>query len=164
MGTEIERKFIVDLGAVAATALTQGHAMVQGYLSRAPTVRVRVATPAEGPPKAWLTVKGPGTLARAEFEYEIPVDDAKAMMPLCNAVITKVRHHLRVGAHVWDVDVYDGRYRGLVVGEIELDAVDTPFERPAWVREEVTDDPRYSNAALALAATVSVREGRLDAG
>ena len=41
--------------------------------------------------------------------------------------------------------------RGLVVAEIELDTPDQAFELPPWVGQEVTDDERYYNVALARA-------------
>lgn len=160
MAEEIERKFLVSFARIPRESLGVGQTMVQGYLARRPTVRVRLAVEA-GKESAWLTIKGPGTLARAEYEYAIPPEDARAMMGLCGAIITKVRYHVRVAEHVWDVDVYDGRYEGLVVGEVELGAVDEPFVQPVWAYEEVTLDPRYSNAALALADSVKVKDGRL---
>jgi adenylate cyclase len=48
------------------------------------------------------------------------------------------------------VDEFAGRNAGLVVAEVELDRADQPFERPPWLGEEVTDQPRYYNHALAL--------------
>ena len=144
MGVEIERKFRVH----AAWQPTQaGQAMDQGYLSLEParTVRVRRAGAA-----AWLTVKGRNLgPRRAEFEYPIPVDDADAMLALCVGRVRKTRYLEPVGAHVFEVDVFEGENAGLVIAEVELAAVDEAFERPAWLGAEVTEDARYFNSALA---------------
>lgn len=48
----------------------------------------------------------------------------------------------------FEVDVFYGENEGLVMAEIELDSPDEPFERPAWLGEEVTGDKRYYNSHL----------------
>ena len=146
MGEEIERKFLVSGEAWRETA--EGTRYRQGFLSTEPerTVRVRVAGP-----RGSITVKGKNLGARrAEFEYEIPVADAERMLDtLCKRpLIEKVRYVLAVGAHTWEIDVFEGDNAGLVVAEIELRREDEAFERPEWVGNEVTDDPRYFNSNL----------------
>ncbi len=150
MGTEIERKFLVDAARIPREALRDGAGFVQGYLSLSPTVRVRVSERPGSPTEAWITVKGPGGIQRAEFEYAIPVEDARAMVPLCVATLRKTRYRVLAGSHVWDLDQYHGRYEGLWIAEVELDDPDEEFTSPAWVTDEVTDDPAYTNAAIAL--------------
>jgi len=146
MGEEIERKFLVSGEAWRETA--EGTRYRQGFLSTEPerTVRVRVAGT-----RGSITVKGKSVGARrAEFEYEIPVADAERMLDtLCKRpLIEKVRYVLAVGAHTWEIDVFEGDNAGLVVAEIELRREDEAFERPEWVGDEVTDDPRYFNSNL----------------
>jgi adenylate cyclase len=146
MGEEIERKFLVSGEAWQETA--EGTRYRQGFLSTEPerTVRVRVAGP-----RGSITVKGKNVGARRpEFEYEIPVADAERMLDtLCQRpLIEKVRYTLAVGPHTWEIDVFDGSNAGLVVAEIELMSEDEAFEKPAWVGDEVTDDPRYFNSNL----------------
>jgi adenylate cyclase len=146
MGEEIERKFLVSGEAWRETA--EGTRYRQGFLSTEPerTVRVRVAGP-----RGSITVKGKNLGARrAEFEYEIPLADAERMLDtLCKRpLIEKVRYVLAVGAHTWEIDVFEGDNAGLVVAEIELRREDEAFERPEWVGDEVTDDPRYFNSNL----------------
>lgn len=143
MGTEIERKFRVD---PAWTPPGDGIAFEQGYLSLRPTVRVRV----EGD-EAKLTIKGDTKgVSRSEYEYAIPVDDARTMLrDLCQQpTIAKRRHHVEHAGKTWEVDVFAGDNAGLVVAELELAAEDEAFARPPWLREEVSDDPRYYNASL----------------
>ena len=146
MGEEIERKFLVSGEAWRQTA--EGTRYRQGFLSTEleRTVRVRVAGT-----RGSITVKGKSVGARrAEFEYEIPVADAERMLDtLCKRpLIEKVRYVLAVGAHTWEIDVFEGDNAGLVVAEIELRREDEAFERPEWVGNEVTDDPRYFNSNL----------------
>ena len=146
MGEEIERKFLVvgDRWRERAT----GTLFRQGFLSTEPvrTVRVRVAGE-----RAWLTIKGKTVGAsRTEYEYPIPVEDGQHMLDtLCKRpLIEKTRYALDAGSHTWEIDVFEGDNAGLVVAEIELGAEDEPFEKPAWLGEEVTHDPRYFNSNL----------------
>lgn len=145
MGIEIERKFLVTSEAWRTGA---GVRLTQGYLNRDPlrTVRVRVAGD-----QAWLTIKGATTGAtRLECEYPIPLADAQALLALCDGpLIDKTRHTQTLDGGVWEVDEFHGDNAGLVVAEIELNHEAQPFERPDWLGEEVTHDPRYFNSALA---------------
>ena len=145
---EIERKFLVRgepwRDAESHQPMRQGYLSSGGSGGRA-TVRVRV-----GDEMAWLTVKGPTDgISRAEYEYTIPRADGLAMLGLCDRVVEKTRHHLQVGRHCWEIDVFEGANTGLVVAEVELDHEDEAFERPDWLGEEVSFDDRYRNAALA---------------
>jgi adenylate cyclase len=150
-GREIERKFLVRVDALPASARSGGARFDQGYLSIDPAVRVRASHEEDGTKRAWLTVKGPGKIDRMELEYEVPHADAVAMLPLCKDALTKIRRRVKVGAHVWDLDEFTGAHAGLWLAEVELSAVDEPFERPSWIGDEVSDDGRYTNAALARA-------------
>jgi len=143
--TEIERKFRV---APEWQPPGKGTAYEQGYLSsvKERTVRVRI----QGD-EARLTIKGATKgVSRSEYEYPIPVDDAEAMLrELCEQpTIEKRRHVIEHDGRKWEVDVFGGENRGLVVAELELESEDAAFTKPDWVREEVSDDPRYYNANL----------------
>lgn len=148
MATEIERKFLVH-GDAWKTG-KEGVRLRQGYLTSQPggaTVRVRVAGG-----RAWLTVKGPGEgIERVEFEYEVPPQEAGEMLLLCQErTVEKVRYRVEHGGHTWEVDVFHGPNRGLVLAEVELADAGEEVDRPAWAGEEVSGDPRYYNAALAM--------------
>ena len=154
MGIEIERKFLVRGDAWRAGA-TRSVRMAQGYLNdhaavvagtQQVSVRVRI-----GDGRGWLNIKsreaGP---SRQEFEYEVPIADAEALLRLCvGAPIDKVRHYVPFGGFTWEVDEFAGENAGLVVAEIELPHVDTGFPRPDWLGAEVTELTRYYNLALA---------------
>ena len=87
VAVEIERKFLV-VGTEWRDA--SGVRLSQGFLNRDKqrTVRVRIAGP-----RAFLTVKGETRGAsRAEFEYEIPVEDAEQLLALCEGSrVEKIR-------------------------------------------------------------------------
>jgi len=145
MAEEIERKFLVTGNAWHAG---KSRDYRQGYLSidKQRTVRVRIAGDA-----AFLTVKGLTEGAtRAEYEYPIPVADAKAMLEtLClRPIIEKRRYRIDHGGMTWEIDEFLGENAGLVVAEIELETAQQSFDKPAWIGEEVTTDPRFFNANL----------------
>lgn len=144
MAIEIERKFLVrgDAWRDAPPVFYS-----QGYLNRdkARTVRVRIAGE-----EAFLTIKGISVgVRRAEFEYPIPVWDARELLAMCEQpLIEKNRRKLLHEGFVWEVDEFLGENFGLVVAEIELPSEDTAFAKPDWLGAEVTDDARYFNSNL----------------
>lgn len=147
MGTEIERKFLVE--GEGWRPGSPGHRVRQGYLSAEPARSVRVRLVGDD---AWLTIKGANTgFTRVEFQYPIPTQDALHLLDeLCiRPVIDKTRHAIRYGAHRWEIDEFHGANEGLVIAEIELDHENEAFERPPWLGAEVSDDPRYYNVNLA---------------
>ena len=150
MAQEIERKFLVrgDFKAEAFQALR----VTQGYLSSVPERVVRVRVKGD---KGFLTVKGgvnASGLSRFEWEKEIPVEDARQLLQLCEpGVIDKTRYLVRNtdGNHIWEVDEFHGDNDGLTVAEVELTGEDDLFAKPEWLGEEVTGDPKYFNSMLA---------------
>ena len=144
MAREIERKFLTKGSAWRRAG---GMRLCQGYLSSAKGRTVRVRTVGD---KAYLTIKGVAVGAtRPEFEYEIPYQDAKELLNLCEVpLIEKDRYRLEEGGVVWEIDEFLGENRGLIVAEVELESEDQPFTKPDWVGEEVTGDPRYFNSNL----------------
>ncbi len=146
MGVEIEKKFL--LVSTEWKDLAQGVAYRQGYLSSVKERTVRVRTIND---KGYLTVKGISVGAtRVEYEYEIPVEDANELLDgLCEKpLIEKNRYKVDFGGFVWEIDEFFGENDGLIVAEIELESEDQSFDKPAWVGEDVTGDPRYFNSNL----------------
>jgi len=146
MGTEIERKYLVE--GDAWRALARGTRYRQGYLSRDRDRTVRIRSTGD---KAHITIKGPTVGARRlEFEYEIPVGDGEAMLDALaeRPLIEKNRYRIPHGAVTIEVDEFLGENAGLVVAEVELQREDQAFDKPAWLGREVTDDARYYNANL----------------
>jgi len=147
MPTEIERKFLVTGDSWRSTAT--GESYCQGYIATtAPGHSVRVRIAGE---KAYLTIKGPSNgLSRAEFEYAIPLGDAKEMLEtLCDRpLIEKTRYRLPIGPVVWEIDEFKGENAGLLIAEVELQSEDQTIELPDWVGQDVSGNPRYYNASL----------------
>lgn len=146
MAIEIERKFLLNGDAWRAQVRASEY-LAQGYLggSRS-SVRVRI-----GGDHAWLNIKSL-TLgsARLEFEYPIPRADAEVMLrELADGpIVSKTRHYVDIGAHVFEIDEFDGDNAGLIVAEVELGDVNEEFPMPAWLGVEVSDDRRYYNVNL----------------
>ena len=168
MGVEIERKFLLVSDAWRAQ-VSRSQRLVQGYLVSAAavtsgaarsSVRVRI-----GGEQAWLNIKSSNLgAARDEYEYEVPLADAEAMLArLCDGVVEKIRHYVAHANHEFEIDEFFGANDGLVVAELELDAVDEAYERPDWLGAEITHLPRYYNLNLIAhpysAWTAAEREG-----
>ena len=147
MAQEIERKFLVK--GDFKPFVTKETRIIQGYLSSVPERTVRVRTKGE---KGFLTIKGIGNesgASRFEWETEIPTDEAKSLLAICEpGVIDKTRFLVTVGKHTYEVDEFYGENDGLTVAEIELESEDEAFDRPEWLGEEVTGDVKYYNSML----------------
>ncbi len=148
MATEIERKFLLLDDSWREEKITRKVRYRQGYMTHgeASSVRIRISNH-----DAYLNIKS-ATLGikRQEFEYPIPESDAREMLDtLCHKpLIEKTRYYLNFQGHIWEVDVFEGDNRGLVVAEIEMSSEDEEFIRPPWLGQEVSSDPRYYNTSL----------------
>jgi CYTH domain-containing protein len=147
VGEEVERKFLV--AALDSVPPSAGTALRQGYLAVDGDVEVRVRS--DGITAALTVKKGEG-LRRQEVEVSLALDDFDGMWPLTEGRrIEKVRRRVPVGAHVAEVDQYEGALRGLAVVEVEFasSADAEAFEPPPWFGAEVTGLQDWSNASLA---------------
>ena len=148
MALEIERKFLVLDDSYKHEAFSKSH-ILQGYIcsGRGKTVRIRIRDD-----RAYITIKGPsldGGLSRYEFEQEIPLDDARPLLKLCEpGTIDKTRGLVKSGQHTFEVDEFFGDNEGLVMAEVELAYEDEPYEKPDFIGKEVTGDRRYYNGHL----------------
>ena len=149
MNQEIERKYLVTSDCYKAMAVARYH-IIQGYISREKTGTIRVRITDD---KAYLTIKGKpaaGHFARYEWEKEIDVTDARELLQLCQGnLIDKTRWIVPAGERlIWEVDEFHGKHQGLVVAEIELEDEEQVIEKPSFIGDDVTDDPRYYNANM----------------
>ncbi|VAX01049.1 Adenylate cyclase [hydrothermal vent metagenome] len=148
MPIEIERKYLLRNDDWRLDA-DQGTQYEQGYIigSDKASVRVRI----QGA-EAFINIKS-ATLGikRQEFEYGIPLDEAREILSsLCEKpLVIKTRYIVNVNGDKWEIDVFDGGNKGLIVAEIELQSEDQSIELPAWCGQEVSEDPRYYNVNLA---------------
>jgi len=147
MAIEIERRFLVN-GDDWRELVSGSADICQGYLStdKNRVVRVRCC---DG--KGHITIKGLKQRSSAvEFEYEIPIGQAKEMIEsLSVGVISKVRHTIAIGDLVWQVDEFSGKNVGLVIAEVELDSEGQEIDLPDWIGKEITQDHQYANSSLA---------------
>ncbi len=157
MAKEIERKFLINTDEWKEVAKEQnvlGNFLKQVYIVNEPwgITRLRlINNPIDGE-KAFIAIKTrSGTISRDEYEYEIPVQDAKELFKILkdHDFIEKTRYPLEYKGHIWEVDEFKGNNTGLVVAEIELKSIEEEFEKPSWVGEEVSKVSRYFNSQLA---------------
>ena len=147
MAREIERKFLLK-NDNWRSKVHASHVLRQGYLCGNTRASVRVRIDGD---RANLNIKS-ATLGveRLEFEYPFPVEQAEVMLSeLAGEVVEKTRHEVRHQGHLWEIDEFAGENEGLIVAEIELGDAEEAFERPDWLGEEVSADPRYYNSELA---------------
>lgn len=148
MALEIERKYLVTDNRYIEMS-ERSSRIRQGYLNRNPerTVRIRVVDNSRG----YLTVKGlTRGDTRAEYEYQIPAEDALEMLRMCEGnILDKTRYYVRFGGFLWEVDEYHGSLSPLVVAEIELAESGINYPLPPFVGKDVTGNPKYYNSQLA---------------
>jgi adenylate cyclase len=151
MPTEIERKFLVandgwKQSVIRSTRIRDG--LVAVYFGRKARVRILGN-------RATIALKGQRNgLGRSEFEYAIPISDAEEMLrTMCDdRVLEKMRYYIPHAGLTWEIDVYDGILKGVVIAEVELDREDRLLELPDWVGKEITGDLRYSKFNMEKAA------------
>jgi len=147
MMQEIERKFLVKNTNFLKEV--KGKKIVQGYLSSDPERNVRIRIKGK---QAFLTIKGisntSGT-SRFEWEKEINLSEAEELLKLClPGIIDKTRYEVAAGEHTFEIDIFEGENKGLIIAEIELANENDSFEKPEWLGKEVTGSVQYYNSYL----------------
>lgn len=147
MPLEIERKFLVNSDTYRDKAKSSD--IKQAYLSVTKNMAIRVRINGMD---ASLAIKSKvSERVNREYEYRIPLDEARSLMNLADfSIISKTRYLVGYEGHTWEVDEFHDNNNGLIVAEIELDDENETFEVPPWLGEEVTADYRYLNSSLAL--------------
>lgn len=147
MSLEIERRFLLKDDSWQPADRTVR--CRQAYLAAEEDLVVRVRIMGD---QACLAIKTRAAgIARHEYEYPIPLDDAEDLLagPRRGAIIEKSRHYVTHAARTWEIDVFKGANAGLTIAEIELDDEHESIDLPSWAGLEITGDPRYLNANLA---------------
>lgn len=144
---EIEYKYLVDEDAWSQVEKPAPQLIVQGFISKSKECVVRIRIKGD---KGFLTIKGKTVgITRKEFEYEIPLADAEAMLDnFIDKSIRKHRYEINVAGKTWEVDEFHGPLQGLILAELEVCSIDEKFDLPEWVTEDVSTDPSYYNAVL----------------
>lgn len=147
MAQEIERKFLVK-GEFKSLSSSKYH-ITQGYITTDPKKSVRIRIKDD---HGYITIKGIGDkdgLSRYEWEKEIPLNEAKELLNLCEVgIIDKTRYEIPVGDHIFEIDEFHGENAGLIIAEVELKGIDDAFIKPDFIGEEVTGNNRYYNSYL----------------
>ncbi len=142
---EIERKYLIKKELWRSSG--KGIKIRQGYLSVDPerTVRIRFADE-----RAFLTIKGKSKgIVRTELEYEIPKIEAEVLLKMClDFPVEKTRFKEKIKNLTWEIDVFEGENKGLIMAEVELKHENQNVDLPEWIGEEVSNDSRYYNAWL----------------
>ena len=145
MAKEIERKFLVDQDLLPKNII--GEEYIQAYIAinDQGIVRIRIKGSI-----ALLTIKtSEKGMTRNEFEYEVPLEDAKSLVELFNdKIIYKTRYKITIDKKLWEVDEFHKENKGLWLAEIELESENESFSLPEWIKKEVTGDQKYFNAYL----------------
>lgn len=151
MTVEIERKFLLrafpDLSSTARKPIRQGYISQTGD-----SADVRLRQMGDG---YFLTCKRGDGLVRDEFETRITAEQFDALWPATlGRRIEKTRYvgTLADGTQ-FELDVFEAALRPLALVEVEFSSAEAAqaFMPPDWFGDEVTDDPKYRNRALALA-------------
>lgn len=140
---EIERKFLLKY---LPEDLENPQKIFQGYISKTPAIRVR-----QKGEKFYLTVKEVKVFNRMEFETEIDKETFdKLWATTKGSRVEKTRYTLPAGNNlIWEIDVFEGSNKGLLLAEIELPSEDFEFEKTDWLGEEVSYSADYQNINLA---------------
>ena len=147
MNIEIERKFLVNK---IPENIINTIDIKQYYISINPKMVQRLRFFNDD--KAIISFKErSSSITKHEFEYEIPLLDAKKLISYITApFITKKRHYIKFDSMQWEVDEFLDKNKGLIVAEIELIKIDQKIKIPEWVTNEISKDQKYSNFNLAL--------------
>jgi adenylate cyclase len=149
---EIERKYLLrelPERVVDAPSLD----IDQGYLpGERINERIRRTRGSDGL-RYYRTIKAGSGIERLEVEEETSELFFATVWPLTRGCRVHKRRYLVPEAELtWEIDEFLDR-DGLWLAELELGSVDDVVVLPAWLRSvierEVTDDPQYTNHALA---------------
>ena len=149
---EIERKFLpshkFNLSEIQSLA-QKSFDITQGYICDDANRTVRIRTKSD---KGFVTIKGignDGNVSRFEWEKEIPLNEAQALLKLClKGVIVKTRYEVLYENYLFEIDIFDGDNSGLIIIELELESENEVYAKPLWLGEQVTHDHRYFNSYL----------------
>lgn len=146
MAKEIERKFLLTRGS--SIPLPEKGTIIdikQGYIfaEKGKHLRIRLYKH-----KAVIGLKYTSGPIRDEYEYEIPMKDAKEMYSKCTMKVEKVRHTFKRGDETYDIDSFPNK---MMFVEVEFKSIKAAkkWVKPSWIGEEITGVAKYSNIALA---------------
>jgi CYTH domain-containing protein len=149
---EIERKYLLR-GQPPRTVGARSLEIDQGYIP-GERIRERIRRAREAnDTRYYRTIKMGSGIRRIEIEEEASEGFFLAVWPLTlGCRVRKRRYLVHDSGLVWEIDEFLDR-PSLWLAELELAHADQTIEIPEWlalfVEREVTDDPSYTNRALA---------------
>ena len=145
---EKERKFKVT----SKKFISLSHKVInikQGYLSKEKNMSVRIRISEN---TSFLCIKGPSFksgISRFEFEKEISLIEGSELLRLClPRIICKKRYLIKYKKQLFEIDVFEGFLKGLILAEIELNSESQKVYLPDWIGEEVTGVKNFYNSQL----------------
>src|SRR4026207_2071529 len=141
---EIERKFLVKRFPPGFKNFPH-HLIEQGYLAVG-RGGLQVRLRKKGSVRS-LTFKQGTKGVREEREVRLSLEQFDALWPAtAGRRLTKVRYDVPWKNYIIEVDIYRGRYDGLVVAEVEFEDQKScaAFVPPDWLGRDVTGKPKYS--------------------
>jgi len=160
MAKEIERRFLVDESSLS-NKYNHINYINQGYLIKpgeSTTVRVRISLlnsiGVEHDSKiinagSYLTIKIQESYGSVdEFEYRIPIGDAKKLLLECDKVISKFRYVYKYDKYIIELDKFEKDLSGIIIAEVELDDINKEFPMPPYFTHEVTGIRELSNFSM----------------
>ena len=152
MNIEIERKFTVNrlpTDIVNSIDIEQFYMLIDDNFVQ----RLRIFNNQ----KAIISLKqNCAGLKRYEFEYSIPIADAKKIISIGNFLsVKKIRHEVLIDGLKWEVDQFLDKNQGLVIAEVELESETQKLDLPQWIEKDVTNQNKYYNYNLATKPYIS---------
>lgn len=157
---EIERKFLIEKLPPELTGY-EVLLIEQAYLCTAPVIRIRREND-----NYYLTYKGKGLMAREEYNLPLNKDAYEHLLTKADGnIISKKRYLIPVAKPVFasgyslppgtvsltvELDIFEPPFAPLIIAEVEFpdEEMANAFIPPAWLGEDVTDNPKYHNSSL----------------
>ena len=145
MNIEIERRFLVNESKLILPKNKKTIRQAYLFSNVDQALRVRIIDD-----KSFITYKHKKSkINRYEFEYSIPNEDAEKLIQLSNDhIIHKDRYYEPMGKHTWEIDVFYGENKGLIIPEIEHNYEREQIELPDWIDREISEEKKYFNFNL----------------
>jgi CYTH domain-containing protein len=148
--SEIERKFLITRLPHKLLATASPTRIRQGYLQSESARELRLRQRGE---QFWITEKQGQGLQR--LEQEMPLDELlfNMLWPLTKGRrLEKTRYLLPQADLTLEFDIFSGNLSPLILLEVEFVSLEASraFTPPPYVTREVTEDPAFKNASLAI--------------
>jgi len=151
LDVEIERKFKLNSVPESVLQSAVSKEINQHYIMK--DERFVIRTRSYDRSVFELCIKGSGALKRMEWETKIPMELFNTMGSSWPTV-SKTRYYIPYGGHTLELDIYHSpSLNGLITLECEFESEEAAnkFQLPEWASDaiDVTEDPNYTNAAMA---------------